>query len=400
MRAAPATGKERIETLDIVRGIALLGILLANMVSFKSPIFQNQSLPSELGVLPPGIINQISVLFLDLFITGKFYPLFSFLFGLGFYLFYSRLVEKGLQAAALFKNRMAFLLGLGLFHLILLWSGDILHTYAVAGFFLLLFIGRSTKTILSWSIGLITFSAVIVGGLTTAGNLLLTSQSGSTYESQAQQTISEAETAYNSGSFTELFMFRLTDEIPVILGNIFFTVPNVLGIFLIGLYVGKKGWITHSVDHLKTWRKIQLYTMVPGIAAAIIFALFTNNLVPFPTWLTSGLAEGLNIVGGPLLMLFYMATAMLFFQKQNRIRLAQPLASVGKMALTNYLLQTILCIMIFYGFGLGLYGAIDAATGILITIIIFAAQVILSFLWLQSHQQGPMEKVWRKWTYR
>ncbi|WP_185819671.1 DUF418 domain-containing protein [Salibacterium salarium] len=398
MKVSSTTKEERIITLDIIRGFALLGILFVNMSTFKSPVFQRQSVLSELAALPTGLLNQWSQFALDFFVVGKFYPMFSFLFGLGFYLFFERLQEKGLPANKLYQRRMVFLLIIGFIHLVFVWSGDILFTYAIAGFILLLFIHRGSKTILGWAIGLLVGSSLITGFLSLIGNFFMTTQQGGALEEQSRLAVSNAETIYSNGSYLEILGFRLSDEVPLVLSNLIITVPNVLGLFLIGLYVGKKGWMQQPSWFMSVWKRLFPITLISGGLLSILFASLNNGLLPLPAWFAAGAASGLNIAAGPLLMLFYIATAMLLSQK--RTNLFKPVAFVGQMALTNYLLQSIICLFIFYGFGLQLYGTINVATGLLITIVIYTAQLMLSSFWMGNYSQGPMEKLWRKWTYR
>ncbi|MFZ4450525.1 DUF418 domain-containing protein [Salibacterium aidingense] len=400
MKITATNKQERIVTLDILRGFALLGILAANMSAFKSPYYQLQSMPAELASIPQGLLNQWSVFAMDFLVVGKFYPLFSFLFGLGFYLFYERIKEKGVRPQDWYKRRIVFLLGAGLLHLVFLWSGDILHTYALAGLLLLLFVHRREKTILTWACLLLAGSSIVMMFLVTAGNFYMTVEQGSQALEQARQNVAEAESVYSSGSYMEILSFRLQEEVPIVLSNLFFTIPNILGVFLIGLYVGKKGWLQHASFFTGKWKKIRSRMLAGGGILSLLFACLTNGLLPFPAWLSDGLASGLNIIAGPLFMLFYAAAAVLLCQRKNLFRLLKVFAPVGQMALTNYMLQTILCIFIFYGFGLQLFGTIDASTGILITAVIYGAQVVLSIFWMSNYSQGPLEKLWRNWTYR
>ncbi|ACB84336.1 DUF418 domain-containing protein [Natranaerobius thermophilus] len=144
----PISEKNRISEIDIIRGVALFGVLLVNVVAF------NFTLPAHLqGVTPltnplhlGSAIDRLSAVFIQLFAEGKFYTIFSFLFGLGFYIFISRAEEKGLDSRKLFKRRMLALLGFGILHLILVWYGDILHVYALGGFLLVLFRNKSERS--------------------------------------------------------------------------------------------------------------------------------------------------------------------------------------------------------------------------------------------------------------
>ncbi|MDQ0298727.1 uncharacterized protein J2S78_001135 [Salibacterium salarium] len=400
MNIRSTTNQERLITLDIIRGFALLGILFANMATFKSPTFQSQSMPSELATLPTGILNQWSQFALDLFVNGKFYPMFSFLFGLGFYLFYERLQEKGLASSKMYQRRMVFLLVIGFIHLVFIWSGDILFTYALAGFFLLLFIHRTPKTIMIWALGLLLTSSIVMGFLSLVSNFIMVMQQNDSFEEQAQAAVANAQAIYSSGTYMEILNFRLSDEVPIVVTNLILSVPNVLGLFLIGLYVGKKGWIQNPAQYQAAWKKLFFISLISGGLLSFLFAFLNNGLFPTPAWFSAGAASGLNIVAGPLFMLFYVTGAVLLCQRKAITRFFKPIAFVGQMALTNYLLQSIICSLIFYGFGLQLYGTIDTVTGLLITVVIYIGQIMLSWFWMGNYSQGPLEKLWRYWTYQ
>ncbi|WP_240374760.1 DUF418 domain-containing protein [Bacillus piscicola] len=399
MKTSPVQKSERIVTLDIVRGVALLGILFANMSFFKSPVYQMQSLPGQISAFTDPF-DEWTAFFIDVFVVGKFYPMFSLLFGLGFYLFYERLKHKELPAKKIYIRRLIFLIILGLAHLVFIWSGDILHTYAVTGFFLLFFVRRKAKTLLYWGISLITVSAVVFFLLTTAGGFVISLKSGTALELEATNLVQAAHAIYSSGTYGEILSFRLTEEVIYIIINIFFTVPNILGIFLLGMYIGRRNLIQQPINHLPFWKKLQLISFIIGGPLAILYACLQHGFFDLPYWLASGIAEGLNIFAGPLLMLFYVASAVLWLRRPHRTRLFQPIASVGKMALTNYLCQSLIGVFIFYGFGLGFYGTVGPTAGALLTILIYSLQTVGSVLWLKYFNQGPLEKAWRIWTYR
>ncbi|MEZ2661639.1 DUF418 domain-containing protein, partial [Aneurinibacillus aneurinilyticus] len=152
MKITPISKGERMITLDIIRGFALLGIFLVNMPTFHSPDFIRQlyDLPQNLSS-----VDKVVNLFFSLFIQTKFYTIFSFLFGLGFYVFMNRVEQKGLKVYRLFSRRLLILFLFGFLHLIFLWYGDVLHAYAIVGFALSLFYKRSNKVILGWAFGLL-----------------------------------------------------------------------------------------------------------------------------------------------------------------------------------------------------------------------------------------------------
>ncbi len=399
MKLEPSTGTERIMTLDVIRGFALLGILLANMAFFKTPAIQESGFFMNSLPLDGGVWDVSASLFIDTFILGKFYPMFSLLFGLGFYLFYERANSRELDGRKLFKRRLVFLLGIGLIHLVLIWSGDILFTYAIAGFALLLFVNRTPKVILAWGISLIAGMTLLLGLFVTGGNFVLQSKMGGSLQEETRAGIDEAYRVMSEGGFAEILLHRLDNEVFLILSNSPFFFFFVLGIFLIGLYMGKKGWFRDVEAHMSNWKKLRLHAGWSGIILTALFIGLTYDFLPVPYWLGSALGQGLNITAGPLLMLFYVSAAVLYLHNKQPGFFTGSLAAVGRMALTNYLLQSIIAVFLFFGYGFGLFGSVGAFAGMLTALGIYVLQVIGSRLWLQHFRQGPMEALWRKWTY-
>jgi uncharacterized protein len=400
MNITPSSVKERILTIDIIRGLALLGIILANMAYFKSPVLQKTGLVYETAPLPEAALDIFAVVFVDTFVLGKFYPMFSLLFGLGFYLFYERIIQKDLNGKEFYKRRLVFLLLIGIIHLFFIWSGDILVTYAAAGFMLLIFIDRKPKSILTWGISLTAGLSVIMTGLIVMGNFFLRMDAVSEFQAGTSQAVSEAYRVMSGGSYAEILSFRFTSEIILILGNLPISVLNVFGIFLIGLYFGKQGWFRNVEEHLAGWKKIRLHAGWSGILLTALFAALKFDVTGLPFWMADGLAQGLNLIAGPLLMLFYVSVMVLLFHGKTPGFISTSLAAVGKMALTNYLMQSIICVLIFFGFGFGLYGSVGAFTGMILAVLIYLAQIVFSRFWLTRFNQGPMEALWRKWTYK
>lgn len=392
---------ERIHTLDIIRGIAILGIVLANMMHFKSLGQLNPFILVDGYQMPDGLFNQISSLFITFFVEGKFYPMFSLLFGLGFYIFYDRLLQKDVRAGSVFSRRLTFLLILGLIHLIFFWHGDILFTYGVTGFFLLFFISRKPKTIMIWSVVLLAVSSVVVSLLYVMSGWLthFGIQTGTVPASDFQATNEATMTVMAEGGYWEIVGSRLGGSISVIFGNIFL-MPTILPLFLIGLYMGKTGMFHDVGVHLGRWKRICIHSSWIGIGFSVLTTAVMHDLTPIPAYIAYGLGFGIRMFTGPILMLFYVSALVLLLRKETRQKIMKPFAAVGRMALTNYLMQTLILVFIFHGYGLGLYGQVSSGIGLLLSVGVYVLQVILSTLYLKKFRQGPLEALWRKWTYR
>lgn len=228
----PVTGKERIVTLDIIRGFALLGILLVNMLLFMAPLLYINLTETQWWTTTGDILADY---FITTFAEGKFYTIFSFLFGYGFYIFMERVREKGKPVVKLYVRRILVLLLFGIMHITLLWWGDILHFYAVIGLFLLLFRNKNEKTLLIWSAMLIIIPIVIMGGLT----VLVAAIGDADIAGQDFEQVQTSVQVYSQGSFMEITRQRLAD-FSFVAGGMYIMAPQVLAMFLLGTYAAKR----------------------------------------------------------------------------------------------------------------------------------------------------------------
>ncbi|NGP45898.1 DUF418 domain-containing protein [Bacillaceae bacterium SIJ1] len=392
----PTKSAKRIASIDVLRGFALIGILLANMRAFKTPALHDMSAYVLGQTWPEGGMSGAIEAFLHWAVIGKFYPLFSFLFGLGFYLFVSRIEERQLDGSYYFKKRMAGLALIGLIHLFFIWSGDILHTYAVAGLFLLLFYRKPIGTLIRWGIGLLVFPALLTAllGLVTA-----LTQNPEDVQGIIEMSLAPIVTIFQSGSYVDILQFRMSMEVPVLLFNLFFAVPNVLGVFLLGLAFGKWGGLQRPKEFATTWRRIQLYSGWSGAILSLVYVLLIYNVFPLPAGEGYAYGQSLNMIAGPLVMLWYVSTFVRVMENERMQTRLAPLGAMGRMALTNYIVQSIVSVFLFYGFGLGLFGRVSVAAGMGIAVTIFILQLLFSVLWLKKYNQGPLENLWRKATY-
>lgn len=392
----PVSGKERIVTLDIIRGFALLGILLVNMLLFMAPL-----LYVNLAITPwwTKTGDIMADYFITIFAEGKFYTIFSFLFGYGFYIFMMRAREKGRPVVKLYLRRILVLLLIGIMHITLLWWGDILHFYAVIGVFLLLFRNKNEKTLLIWSAILIIIPIVIVGGFIALaaavdGQDIVGYDLAQHLEKQAQISLQ----VYSQGSFTEILQQRLSD-FSFVLGNMFVMSPQVMAMFLLGTYAARQRLIQDINVNGPLLRKVWLCSLIVGIP--FIFLQFTGkyNLLGMSFMVSQFNYLTGTVIGGAAFCFLYITTIIFILQKPGWFGILAPLGDVGRMALTNYLLQSVIATTVFYGYGLGLFGRVGPAWGIVLTILIFTLQVYFSRYWMKKYHFGPMEWLWRTLTY-
>ena len=405
--SGPSTGpvalSERIQDIDVLRGFALLGILLVNMHLFSFPVQELLIGSEEEGPF----IDRAAAWAIQIFAESKFYPIFSFLFGLGFALQIQRAEARGTPFVPFYLRRLAILLLIGAAHAVFIWVGDILVLYALLGAILLLFFRkRSPRTLLIWAGVFLAVAVLLPVGLSGLALLAKLTPAGASAlstnfaESEAGLRAEAAEAAlvYATGTFAEVTLQRLSD-LRLIYGVAIFLAFNALAMFLLGLYAGRRGIFQNIAAHTPLLKRLFWWGLALGAGSNIAYTVFNGGSeFALPTSLDV-LADGVRALGAPALALGYMAGLTLLMQNNAwRARLS-PLAAVGRMALTNYLLQSVVATTLFYGYGFGLFGQVGPALGVLVTLAIFTAQIPLSVWWLDRFQYGPVEWLWRTLTY-
>ncbi len=398
----PVAPGERILAVDVIRGFALFGILLVNMAFFSAPF------DAILMNTPwwPALPDRIVTFAVHALAEGKFYILFSLLFGLGMAIQMERAAARGRSFAGYYVRRLLVLLPIGLAHALLLWYGDILTAYAVTGFLLLAFRRRRDRTILIWTAVIYVLPIVILGlltGLLEVARHIPDAAAKMQQQFAAQQEIfrqraAEAVENYAHGSWGAMFQQRLNDLGSVALGYLYIA-PMVATMFLLGLYVGRRRILHEPEAHLPLLRRLAYWGLPLGLLCNLGYAggiAATSRAEPTMIFY---LAFVLQCIGAPALGFGYAAVLVLLLRHERWRQRLLPLAAVGRMALTNYLLQTLICTSIFYSFGLGLFNRIGPAYGLLLALTIYAAQVPLSTWWLGRFRFGPMEWLWRTLTY-
>ncbi len=388
----------RIQVVDALRGFALLGILLVHCAQW----FAAAGLPGDVYQHhASGPANMVAQTIVGLFFDGKFYTFFSFLFGLSFALMLTRSEDSPFIFYRRFAWRLAILGAIGFGHH-LLWRGDILSIYAMLGFAMLLFGRASNKLVLIVAILLITN---LPTRLTHVYTDFISSPVKTNPQTERKAFENDAKVYYDivkEGNFGELvtFNFNAFDDkmkFQVESGRIYIT----LGFFLLGLYAGRKRLFQQLNDNRSLFRKLTKYSGftvlgITVIGAAIAFA-FGN--VQQPPKAIELLFMTLYDLHSALMTVFYIGGLTLLFQKQSWQWTVSPLASVGKMALTSYVLQTVIGTLLFFGIGVNLIGEIDMWVAALLTFPIFFVQILFSRHWLSQFRYGPLEWLWRSLTY-
>ncbi|MET0464711.1 MAG: DUF418 domain-containing protein [Chitinophagaceae bacterium] len=402
----PVATKDREQFMDVLRGIAILGIFIANLNGF-SWYAEN---PANTGpwLLPE---QDHTMAFLHhMFIEGKFYSIFSLLFGWGIALQLKRAADKGIDAVPLVRRRLVFMLLLGAIHL-MIWPGDIVFFYALLGFILLRMRKLSNKALIITGTALILLPIALyaakahwpvlnapAGLMYETGGKVMYAISGESLNSDRdfatylkKASWSEALQANTAG-----FFFRY--------GYLFFVsrIPKVLGIFLIGYALGRSGFYNRIRQHKQFLYIIIAAGLVIGLPANYLLAHYMSyNMADYWQLNTKGLYQTVAYAFGVApLALAYVAVLMLLFQRKRVAKLMSVVAPVGKMAFSNYLLQTIIGSVVFLGAGFNYIGEVGPVYYTIFGVLVFIGQIIISHLWLRYFNYGPVEYLWRSATYK
>ncbi|RKG62676.1 DUF418 domain-containing protein [Corallococcus sp. AB011P] len=409
--AGPVELSERVHLLDALRGFALLGVFVSNSLSWFSG---RQLLPSEQAqALAAPMLETVVRQLYAFFVDQKFVTLFSLLFGLGFALQLTRAEGRGTSIVPVYRRRLLVLLGIGLTHMFGIWVGDILSTYALVGFVLLLFRQRSDRTVLTWVAVLFVVLPLTLSIAQRFGPELL---HGKEAAEQAAKATHEEEAAHRTAFLTGLSSESvLTSQ----KANALFAwqnLPNpgrpiwlciILGRFLLGLWAGRQKLLEDVERHRKLLVRVMAWGLGVGSAAATLsLVLYLRNrgapggpggqLNP-PVWMVG--MRTLREVGYLFMGCGYAAAFALIFQKERWRKVLGVLTPAGRMALTLYLMQSVISIGLYDGWGLGLVGHTPPSRTVLMCLGVFAAQVAFSHWWLARFRFGPVEWLWRSLTY-
>ena len=375
----------------MLRGIAVFGILLMNIWSFAWG-----SLSLRYGTLPvqPPVLDQLVIFLVAALAQFKFYPIFAFLFGAGFAL-QTRSLKRQLgsweAAQAAYKRRLRWLLVFGLLHGFLIWSGDVLTSYAVAGMLVLPLASARLSRVRNraW--------LVAAGFLLFMCLLIPVGQHGGAQDiARDLHSFAQRYASYTQGGTWDVARLRANDFLVSLLYAIVM-LPHIIVLFLLGILSVRCGWLTQPQRHRRLWRRV----CAVGLGVGLPFNLLAAGAIawqvadPYQTVLDAALFEVGLFAGGPVLAAGYVAALMLACPFMLRW-LGAWLAPVGRMALSNYLLQSLIGTWLLQGPGLGWGATLRPAEMLGLAVAIMAGQVILSRYWLRHFRQGPMEALWRR----
>ncbi len=420
-RLAPVAAGERIDSVDVLRGFALLGILVINIVGYGLPsaVLFNPTVAG--GITGANLVTwQVSYL---LFFQ-KMMAIFSMLFGAGLVLMHERAEQRGRKSfASVYYRRILWLLIFGLAHAYLLWFGDILYFYAMCGLLLyplrrrspglliglgavLLIIGMLISVGLGFSMGFMRDQGTMAQEILDSGKTLTPEQEGilegwtgmrEGFDPTPEQLAKEYDTY--RGGFIGIFNSRAIQSL--VLQTFVFMVMlfwRIAGLMLIGMGLMKLGVFS-------AMRSLKFYTgmIIVGYGIGLPVVAYGGNLLiehnfDFVYFFREG--GQLDYAASVLVALGHIGLIMTICKTGLFKRLTRRLAAVGRMALTNYLMHTIVMTTIFYGYGLGLFGYIDRFYLIFFVLGMWIIQLIYSPIWLGSFRFGPAEWLWRSLTYK
>jgi uncharacterized protein len=386
----PTTAKERYVVIDALRGLALLGIALANFPEFALWTFlsaDEQSAMSTAGV------DRIVRFLQNMLVDGKFYTIFSLLFGVGFALILSR------HPVSLFVRRMAILTVIGACHLMFIWSGDILLLYAIGGLLLPLCLRLNDKQLLMLAACLILIPVGLdalteYAGFDFAGpfyNLWWTEAS--------RQGITEENFATwlrDADSYPQMFAFLLQGACERIWEFVSgHRLPKVVGLFIIGYLIGKHQLYAKLDEYHSLLRRLCWYALSWGLPASALYAWSATEGHPWGLTIHS-LLYTVSVIP---LAFGYIALFCLLYMRCPTNKVFSWLAAPGRMALSNYLSQSLIGVLLFYGLGFGLGCSMGLIYIELTALVVFVVQIVVSGWWLQWFNFGPLEWIWRMLTY-
>jgi uncharacterized protein len=381
VKVRPTELHERVVAIDMMRGFSLLGIFIVNMLAFHTPFYYIN--PYTWYTNPS---DADTFQWIDIVLQGSVYPLFSMLFGYGLMMQFRKSQERGESFIKLGLRRLSVLLIIGILHAFLIWSGDILITYALSGFIVLFLLRLSRMWLVT-----IAFLLYVIPNMGLALLSYIVSATGEEFYSGVQQ-IESSLVAFGSGSWMSIFMQRAADwsYANIESGSLFLIGMTILPYMLLGAAAAKGKLIERTSQKKTFWFALTAVSLIAGYSIKLLPYLFEANFYYMYVQ---------DIFGGPIVAIGYAGLITLLCQLSLFRKLLNPVAKAGRMSMTTYLSQSVIATTIFYSYGFGLYGKIDVLTGTWIAIGIFVIQMIFAEMWLSKFKQGPIEAIWKRATY-
>lgn len=377
----PVLANERVQTLDIIRGLCLLGILVINVFGFFLPMpyidlyAWYRGSPFELVVY-----ENIAI-----YIQGSIYPLFAMLFGYGVAMQYTKATNSGVSFYSFAPRRFTILLIIGVVHGVVIWWGDILTAYAICAFVLLAFIRFHSKDLL--------LSALMLNSLWHLYMLFVLGYF--VFRDVVMELYIDIEaiegvvTAYTLGSWSDSFMQRAEDFFYMF--QPFMWLTTLLAYMLVGAAASKWRLIERARERKRFWFILMTITLALGIYMKSLFVFGDGTYLQYYVQ---------TFVGGPLVAIGYASVVVLLCTMPFVQRLCKPFASIGRMSMTMYLMQSVVMTTLSYSYGAALYGKLDVYDMLYVALGLYVLQVIIAELYFMKFAQGPIEACWKRLAYK
>lgn len=389
----PTHPKNRIHSLDLLRGFAILGILIMNIISFSNigTGYINPTVGAGIEGYN-GVLHAFGYVFADM----RFMSIFSILFGAGVLLFTDNLKKKKLSLTRYHYKRMVLLLIFGLIHAYLIWMGDILVAYAICGSFVFLMRNKKTKTLLL--VGSVFFCIPIVLSLSNyffaPQEILVETYS---FFTPTQEKTNNEIAAY-TGSYLDQMEPRMEGAIE--LQTLLFLLEQfwrVMSMMLLGMILYRKGVLSAERDN-SYYKNLIWIGLSVGLIISIMGLYRSYDKDWYGVWVMS-VGHQYNYIASVFVALAYIGLIMLWSKSNIFTLFKARLQAAGRLAFTNYIGTSLICTFIFYGHGLGLFATMDRLQQWGVILFIWALILIISPLILKRYRQGPLEWLWRKLTY-
>ncbi len=393
----PISTQKRVMSLDILRGTAVLGILLMSIQSFSMPssaYFHPLSYENLEG------LNLYAWLFSHVFASEKFMAILAMLFGAGIIMISQKARKEHMRSSGLQYRRLFVLFLIGIFHAYLLWYGDLLVAFSICGFFMFAFRSKSKAYLFRAGIIFLVLGSALK--LLLAYSIPLWEQGQFQLLESELWSPSREEINYEIGHYTDTWERQMLVRVPaafnmqtkVFLSEIFW---RVSGLMLLGMAFYKKGVFT-AKQSKKYLSKMGIYGMGLGLPLVVGGVLLNfHNRWDFE--MSYFYFSQFNYWGSVLMALGYIGLIVLFCKFSTRSLIARSLSYVGRMSLTTYLMQSVICTYVFYGHGFGLFGDLDRSAQVVAVLLLWVFQIAFSTIWLHYFNFGPFEWVWRSISY-
>lgn len=388
----PVAPRDRVVTLDVLRGFSLCGVLIGNMALYSGRWMMRSKPPA------PTTLDTVANWGITIFVESKAQTLLTLLFGFGFAVQLLRAQQRGKPIMGLYVRRLVVLFALGVLHISLLWWGDVTWTYAIAGFGLLAFLRTSNRTRVVWG-AIFTFVPVLVWTLPAVrGAVMGVFLEPREFAGYTERIAAAIRQPAHAGLAWEHIRYAL------VWGTLlyFWYFLWVLGRFLLGYVAGKLRWFDNDgANHLAIFRRLLRWGVAVATGSTTLSVLERTGVIPIsqlvhPARLGLAAVEQAGLLA---LALTYVAIIVLLMQRPAWRRVLQILAPAGRMPLTVYFSQSLICTFLFYGWGLGWVGSVGVASCLGLAVAIFTVQVAACHVWLRWFHFGPLEWIWRSLVY-